>query len=332
MKKELIEYDITIVAIEEMKKKYSGLKITDAKSDKAVRAARTLMVSTRTAVEKRRVELNADANTWRKQVNAKADEITNLLLPIEEPLQAECKRIDDEREAKRAEKEAKERERIEAIQEKINRIRAQAIGGHNVPSSLIQERIIITQGMPVGKDLFMEFAEQAEEVRKEAIAILKEALTQRLQLEKEDTERKAEAEHLEKVRKEQEAAQAKIDEENRKIELRQHEVEEKERKAEVRKAQQEFERQATIKAEQEAKEKGAREEQEKIEKEEAEAKEKARQEALWPDKEKLIKFAEEILDIKIPRLISDKANTMLAYASKTLNKLALDITKQAKEL
>jgi hypothetical protein len=121
--KDVIEYDITIAAIEEMKKKYSGMKITDAKSDKAVRAARTLVVSKRTAVEKRRIELNEDANIWRKKVNAKAKEITALLLPIEEPLQAECRRVDDEIKARKEKKEAKERERIEGIQEKINSIK-----------------------------------------------------------------------------------------------------------------------------------------------------------------------------------------------------------------
>lgn len=78
-----------------------------------------------------------------------------------------------------------------------------------------------------------------------------------------------------------------IDEKIRKVELRQHELEEKERQAEIRKAQQDFERQATIKAEQDAKEKAGRDLHDRMQREAAEDKEKQRKAAMAPDREKL---------------------------------------------
>lgn len=332
MKKDLIEYDITTAAIEEMKKKYGGMKITDAKSDKAVRTARTLVVSKRTAVEKKRKELKASAIEWGHKVDNEAKRICTLLLPLEEELKAEVKRVDDEIEAKREEKRAKERERIEAIQDKINAIiRTQGIV-HNVASSHIEERLIIIKGMKISEDLYQEFTNEAIQAQKEAITALEEALKERLQFEKEEVERKAEAERLEAQRKEQAEAQAKIDEANQKIEEEKAKIEaEKEAEAKHRERE-EFERQAKERAEAAAAQKlkaAATAEEERVK---TAAAEKARQEALRPDKEKLIKFADELYDIECPTVESTKAQKISSEARNKLGELAQDIRAKAKKL
>jgi len=73
-------------------------------------------------------------------------------------------------------------------------------------------------------------------------------------------------------------------------------------------------------------------EAERLEKEEAEAKEKARQEALKPDKEKLIKFADELANINFPDVKSTESREILSMVRLRLDNLAIEINKQAKEL
>ena len=320
MKKDLIEYDVTTAAIEEMKKKYTGMKITNIASDKVVRAARTFMVSKRTAVEKRRVELNAEANDWRKKVNDKAKEITALLLPIEEPLQAECKRIDDEIKARREEKEAKERERIEKIQEKINWFSRLSIVGHSTSSSTVEESLVLLRAIEIPEEVYMEFMDQAIEAQKNSISALENILTERLQFEKEVAERDAEAQRLEAQRKEQETAQAKIDEANRKIQEEKDEFEAERRAENERKEREAFESRAKIQAEADAKE-NARQKAEEAEALAAvEVEEKARKAAMTPDKEKLIKWVLSFNETNnpSPQLKSKEAKEILRLAKETI--------------
>ena len=330
--KQLVKFDFDIAVITALDAKYKDIQITDGKSYAVVMQGLAEYRELRLAIDDKHKELKSDILEAGRSLDGDKNRLKSLLEPGENHLK-EIRQVEDARKAKiKEEKEAKERERIEAIQEKINRIRAQGIGGHNVPSSLIQERIIITQGMPVGKDVFMEFTEQAEEARKEAIAILEQALADQLEYEKAEAERKAEIAHLEAQRKEQEMAQAKIDEGARKVREGIVKLEVDRKAAEETKEREEFERQVKIKAEQEAKEKGAREEQEKIDKEKAEAKEKARQEALKPDKDKLIKFADEIYDIETPTMKSPKAQKISSEARDRLGELAQDIRAKAKKL
>ena len=332
MKKDLIEYDVTTAAIEEMKKKYTGMKITNIASDKAVRAARTFMVSKRTAVEKRRIELNAEANDWRKKVNDKAKEITALLLPIEEPLQAECKRIDDEIKARREEKEAKEQERIKAIQEKSISIRNLGVM-QGATSSEIRARLTLVTGIEVSEKIYQEFTDQAVECQKLTVAELEKLLNDRLQFEKEEVDRSVEARRLEIQREEQEAAQAKIDEENKTIKDQFAKLEADKKAEKDRKDREEFERKAQEEADIEARKKLEREACERLEKEAAEKEEKARQESLRPDKEKMIAFANDLLDIPNMRSLSTKkAQEIIGWAIAELSKLSDAIKVKASKL
>ena len=320
--KDVIEYDITTAAIQEMKKKYSDMKITDAKSDKAVRAARTFMVSKRTAVEKRRLELNDAANKHRRKVNDKAKEITALLLPIEEPLQVECKRVDDEIKARREEKEAKERKRIEVIQMQINDIRIRgSLSGR--PSSDIENTLNQIMATEISEEVYQELKPQALEAQNTAVAALEKALADRLQFEKEEGDRKVEAERLEAQRKDQEAAQAKIDEENRKVELAKAEIEEK-KAAEIRRIERaEWERKVKEKADKDAKARGQKAEQDRLEKEEEEKEEKARQAAMAPDRDKLIKWVLSFSESNnpTPQLKSKEAKAILAIAKESIREV-----------
>lgn len=148
------------------------------------------------------------------------------------------------------EKDRKERERIEGIQEKINNIRDLGIMLVGVNSITIEERLIIMKDMQISDTTYMEFMAQAIACRERAIETLEKTLTERLQFEKE----------------------------------------------------------------------------------EAQTKEKARQEALRPDREKLIKFADSLYNIPIPEVKSAEAQQILSDASDVLDELSMNMKVQAKEL
>ena len=294
MENQIIEYNEVLglqsdedlfKAIAEMGERFRGMKIVDAKTDKEVRAARSLVVSKRTAVGNRRKELKAEHLEKGRKIDRDAKAIFALLEPIETPLQAECKRVDKEREERKAEKKRKEQARIDKIRDMISDISNMATECVNKDSQAISKISSELEKLIISKDTFMEFTEEAIKVADETYAKIQDLLVARIQLEKEEEERKAEAERLEKQRKEQEAAQAKIDEENRKIQEEKDRLEEKERVAQA--------------------------ERDRIAKEKAEAEEKARKEALKPDKEKLISFCEQLERITAPTMKTKEAHDLL---------------------
>jgi hypothetical protein len=127
-------------------------------------------------------------------------------------------------------------------------------------------------------------------------------------LKKEQEEREAEEKRLAEERAEQEKRAADLREkeaalkaEQDKIEAARKAIEDEKRKAQEEKERAEFEamakEEARIQAEKEAKEAAEREAAEKAEAERRAKEEAARQEALRPDKEKLISFADEVCDL-----------------------------------
>ena len=130
-------------AIEEMAVRFRDLKITDSKTDKSVHSARGKVVSIRRAVESRRLELNrierAKVEVTIENNNKNAALIQAEIAKIEEPLQLECKRWDEEMAEKKAEKERIEKERVDGIRYNINQIAFMLNAAANKDSKGIQE-------------------------------------------------------------------------------------------------------------------------------------------------------------------------------------------------
>jgi len=330
--KQLVKFDFDIAVITALDTKYKETQITDGKSYAVVMQGLAEYRELRLAIDDKHKELKRDILEAGRSLDGDKSRLKALLEPGENHLKGIRQIEDDRKAAIKEEKDRKERERIEKIQEKVRSVVAQGIIYDTMPSSTIKERLIILKGHKVTKEIYAEFTDQTIQAQKEAVAGLERMLTYRIQSEKEEVERKAETERLETQRKDQEAAQAKIDEEKREIEENRKKFEETERKAKLKKEQEEFERQATIKAEQEAKEAQEQAEHDRIEKAAADAKEKGRQEALKPDKEKLIKFADGLYNIPIPDVKSAEAQQILSDASDVLDELSMNMKVQAKDL
>lgn len=279
---QLVKYSVSDEAIAELREEYSGLSVATKEGYEAVRLGIGKLRTLRSEIEKRRVELKADALSWGRKVDSEAKRLTEMLLAIEEPLKAKKQIVDDEKDRIKREKELAEKR---AIEEKIKAER------------------------------------EAEEARLKAIREAEEAKIreERAKLEAE-RKRIEEAQRIERERVE--AEQRKIEEarraEQEKIDARNREITEQQRKereaieAERKKVadekarveREEFERQAKIKAEAEAKEKAERErvaaEEAKVKEAERQAAEKVRLEALKGDVEKVRDYGKAIRAIKSP--------------------------------
>lgn len=306
--KAVSEFSITPAEVAEKAKEFLALKVLqdDAKTYKTAREALTLCVSYRTSTDKRRKELGEDARKWINTVNQAQRNLIAPLAPAEEYLRTELQIEDGRQKAVKAEKARKERERVEAIRAKIAGIKLMVFESPGKNAQQIQDLIAENSFIEVTEDVFQEFTEEAQRVLTETTTALNSALQARIKWEEEQAERHAEADRLRKIRVEQEAEAAKQATERAKLEAEKKALEDAKRAEQERKDREEFEKrakeEARIQAEKDAKEKAEREVRETKAREEKEAAEKARAEALKPDKEKLVAWANKILDITLPKL------------------------------
>jgi hypothetical protein len=301
---QIVKYDIADAAISKMNADYMGLTIQgldDKEGFNQVHEARMVVKNHRVAVEKKRKELKADALEYGRRVDAEAKRITGLLDPIEAHLQAEEDKVIEEKKRIKEEKEKMERDRVQAIRDKIDLIKNTAIIDPTMESEAIKQKLNFLNTVTILPQVFQEFSEEAQNVLADTIKKVTAALEARIKWEKDEAERKAEAERLEKQRKEQEAAQAKINAENKRIADEKAALEREKKEAQEKKDREEREakirEEERARAEKEAKEKVEREAREKEERERKEAEEKTKAEALKPDKDKLLMFAEKVFQL-----------------------------------
>ncbi len=357
--KALVKFDFDVAVITALDAKYKDMQITDGKSYALVMAGIAEYRELRLSIDDMHKQLKKDIIEAGRSLDGDKNRLKGLLEPGETRLKEIRQVEDDRKDAIREDKARLERERTDAIQVKINGIRGLRIVQHNVASHTIEESLILLTGMKISKEVYMEFTDQAIQEKKESISGLEEALAERLQFEKDEAERKIEAERLEIQRKDQEAAQAKIDEanqvaakrqaendarmaaaqakidkENRKIDDEKAKIEAAKKAEEERKEKEEFERQATIKAEQQAEIGRIKAERDRIEREEAEKVEKQRKAAMAPDREKLIEWIQGFNETAnpMPLVKSNKAIEILRIAKEQIEMILQDTMAKIQKL
>lgn len=197
-----IVYGINEQQISTLRAECSGLTADTKQGYEQVRLAIGKVRDIRVAIEKRRVELKADALEWGRKVDSEAKRITAALVAIEEPLKLEKAKVDEAKERERKAKEEAERLEREAKERAIKEAEEARIKAEREAEQarLAEER----------KAIEAERAKLAEERRKQ------------------QAEAKAERERLDAIRREEEAkqraerdrieaAQRKLDEERRKV-------------------------------------------------------------------------------------------------------------------
>ncbi len=270
---ELVTYSVTAAEIAAKKAEFAGLSCDTPKGYEQTRLAIASVRDARVAVEKRRVELKADALAYGRLVDSRAKELTSLLLEIEEPLKAKKEAVDAEKARIKAEAEA---EKLRAIEAALAARRA----AQEEEARLVRE----------AEEKRMAEERAALEAERAKLAEAQAKL---------DAERKAEEERVAAIRRAEDerlVAERRAEEDRQRAERAAIEAERKAVAAEREKAElAEFERQAKIRAEQEAVEKIERDRIARVQRE-------AELAALRPDLEKIAAFSAEIRALVPPEL------------------------------
>jgi colicin import membrane protein len=350
MQTEVVEYSVTDAAIAKMSADYMGLTVNGL-DDKAglamVHSARMVVKGKRLEVEKKRKELKADALAWSQKVDSEARRITALLAPIEDHLETEEGKITAEKARLKAEDERKKQERAQARVDALARLGVSLpfLQAMEISEGDYQARLIIAedehkkeQERVAGLKRFEEERAAAErKVREEEAARLAAERAELDRIRAEEDAKRKEQEAI--LRAEREALEAKRREEEARARVEREAIEAERRKVEDARREQER-KEAIAKAEKEAAERAIREEKERIEREarekaEAEAAAKAeaeRQDALRPDKERLIAFAVALVSLPSPGTFHPAADAIINEAHKRIMSVNRYILKAAQEL
>lgn len=288
----LVKYSVTDAAIAELRERFTGLTCNTPQEYEAVRLAISEVRELRVSVEKRRVELKADALEFGRKVDAEAKRITGALASIEDPLKEQKQAVDAEKErvkqaaieARRLELEAQLRADREAEEAKLKAVR-------DAEEARLAEQRAAIEAERKALDEARAQADADDADRRK----------------REDAERLAEAE---KMRVEREA-----------IEADRRAVQQERDRAE----RAEFERQATIKAEADAVEKVERDRVAALARQ-------AEIAALLPDVEKVRVYVAAIRALSAPKVKSKKVSALLAGAAGGVNSIASDLETKVGEL
>ncbi|GAB4023196.1 hypothetical protein GCM10028808_72890 [Spirosoma migulaei] len=191
---QLVSMGITRAMIEEKAAKYNSLVIAgpdDKEGEELAKKARRTLVTTRTSIDKKREELNADALLTQRTNNALAKELTVLIEEIEKPLDAKIKAVEAEREAIKAQKLADEAAKFTARVNSLHAIGAKPVGSSFDVFGVMIDAIEIKEFPDAEwQDLYAsaEFAFQNEQDRLLEVAKAEEKEKQRIAAEQE-TER-----------------------------------------------------------------------------------------------------------------------------------------------
>ena len=320
MTQQLVTYDISEAQIAATREKCALLTCDTPHGYEEVRLAIGHLRTARGAIEKRRVELKAEALAFGRLVDSEARKFSTLLEEIEEPLKAKKAVIDDE--AARIKNEA-EAEKVRALEAEIAANIARQEAERKALRDAEEARIAADRAQ-----LEAERAAMAEQQRirdakaaSERAAIDAEQRVERERLEAERAklveERRAEEERQRVVRK---AEDDRVRAERDVIEAQRRAVEVERQKTE----RTEFERQTKIEAEAEAIKKVERERL-------AAAEQQARLDALKPDLEKVRAFVEAIkaLALTAPKLKTKDGKALMDGARTGLDAVAAAVEAEA---
>lgn len=206
----ITEYNAVQKGLAELRKDLAGVQfdVSTTAGDKAARAARARCVSIRTSAD-------AAYEGWNKPMLAKQREMRAILAKIkdevkavEEPIDAQIKAEEARKAEIKAAKEAAELARQQAIQERLDHIRAFATSAAGLPSTEIAAMRDTLADFPLTTELYEHRAGEAMQLHAEVVAKLEQLHGAALAQEAEAARLAEERAALERQRQEQEAAAA----------------------------------------------------------------------------------------------------------------------------
>jgi len=267
------------------KKNADVTEIKDGDDYELVKRAGIELKKVRVSIENSGKAARDDANKFAKAVIAEQDRLTGIISPEENRLKALRKEADDEAERKATEAREAEEARIKGILAEIEGIKQVAGVQPYEDAVAIQAHIHAVESVDVSR--FAEYAEQAYEACRGTIATLEQALSARKEFESRQAEQ-------ERVAKEQADRQAALDRQAEEQRKEQEAIDQRNREAEEQRLAGERAETERLRKENERLENESREKAETERRRlDAEA-EEARQEALRPDKDRLIDWLNKL--------------------------------------
>lgn len=342
-----VTFDVNTEEIARFKSEYLALKINgpdDIAGHEAVHKARMACVRTRSTIEKQRKEYKASALAYGRSVDAAAKKITAEIEPVEKHLVSQEEAYRDACEKIKAEQEARKQR---ALQDRVDKLAAVGC----VMNSAVVEALTDSDFAAMLSELSAAYEQkQAEERRLEADRIEEERKAQEAKAERELQEaerRRIEGERLAAERRELEEQRRKLEAERNRLqeEAKKHAAEQRrlaDEQAAIedarRREQEERDLAELIEREKaEAAERARAEERKQVELQEAERKRIAeeaenrrrREEAMRPDKEKLISVAVAVNAIAVPE-VSDSASRYAREIEAVLSRASFEIANIVK--
>ena len=208
------EFNATAAGLAELREKYEGIQFdcSTTAGDKDARQARMALVTLRTTLEARRKELKEPLLAQGRLIDDEAKRLTAEFKALEDPIDAQIKAAEAEREARRQERERQEAERLAAINASIERIVRMPFLYVSASPNVIADAIAEVTGM----DLYVLFDDthrpRAEEAKAGALEALGNLFNERTAAVAEAARLAAERAELERIAAEQKAAQKAADE------------------------------------------------------------------------------------------------------------------------
>lgn len=199
----IADYRHTFAALQELREQYQGVvfDVTQPEDMKAAKAARQRLKKLRTSLETKRKELKAPVLAYTKALDGEAKAITADIVALESPIDEQIKAEEQRAAREKAEQEAAERARLDAIRQRIEAIRATP--GRQVGASVAALEAAMNRLMADPLEGFAELEREAALVRDDAVAQLHDMLAPARQREAEQ----AELEELRRFKAEKEAAE-----------------------------------------------------------------------------------------------------------------------------
>jgi hypothetical protein len=184
------------------------------KGDEAARKLRRQLVSSRTAIERRRTERNADDRASIAARISQRDEaaakLVEIVRSLEGPLDEQIRSDEERRAAEKRVRDAAEKARSDALQQRILDISQVAINAVDLTSGEIREKIALVERVAITPDAFEEMLAAAATVKADTLAKLVQLLerAQRNEAEKAEAERnRLELARLQAAERERQAAE-----------------------------------------------------------------------------------------------------------------------------
>lgn len=192
----ITEYNKTVAELAKLKEKFAGAtyEVATTAGMEAARRDRRELVTLRTDLEKKRIEIKAPALERCKQIDAEARRITAEIEALEKPIDDQIKAEEAKKEAIRIEKERQAAAAQKILDDKIIEIGKLPLRCIGKTAEEIQLFLATLEARPFGGEFTGVTLERAEMAKAEAIAEIKAALVATIEAEEREAILKAERE------------------------------------------------------------------------------------------------------------------------------------------